>query len=91
MDHGGVLTQIRGLIREKLNQLCGLADMVPGETMLIRNGCFCGRRFQCDGLEAVWFVEESQVKFYDRAGGILEVLEITPETLVAPDSKRDAA
>jgi hypothetical protein len=51
------------------------------ETILIRDGYYCGRRFHCDGLVAVWFIEEKQVKFYDREGQISRVSalpEVTP-------------
>ncbi len=42
--------------------------------MLIRDGFFCGRRFVSDGLEAVWFIEENEVKFYDRDGKVVQVV-----------------
>ena len=91
MDQVQVLAQIRSIIQEKLNRLGSLADTVPGEAILIRDGFFCGRRFYSDGLEAVWFIEENQIKFYERDGGILEVLEITPESLRAANPLRKAA
>ena len=47
------------------NPLC---DTV--ETILIRDGCYCGRRLECDGLRAVWFVEENQLKFFHRDGSL---------------------
>ena len=46
------------------------------ETILIRDGCYCGRRFDCDGMQAVWFVEEQQIKLYDREGQLFEVLGV---------------
>ena len=77
MDQVEILAQIRSLVREKLNRFGCSAEAVPNEAMLIRDGYFCGRRFQRDGLEAVWFIEENQIKFFDRDGSILEVLEVT--------------
>ena len=91
MDQVQVLAQVRTIIREKLNQLGSLADSVPGEAILIRDGFFCGRRFYSDGLEAVWFIEENQVKFYDRDGGILEVLGLTTDSLTTASPLRKAA
>ena len=38
------------------------------EAILIRDGFYCGRRFQCGELKAVWFVEEDQLKIYDQEG-----------------------
>ncbi len=81
MDHVQILEQIRSLIREKLIQLGGTAESPPRETMLIRDGYFCGRRFTSDGLQAVWFIEENEVKFYERNGAIVEVLELTAESV----------
>jgi hypothetical protein len=91
MDQIELLAQIRSLVRVKLLQFGGSAEAGPNEAMLIRDGYFCGRRFECDGLGAVWFVEENEIKFYDRAGGILEVLELTPDSLASADSERRAA
>ncbi len=34
------------------------------ESILIRNGSYCGRRFEADGAFAIWFLEEDEVKFY---------------------------
>ncbi len=82
MDYVQFLEQIRSLIREKLIQLGGTAELPPRETMLIRDGYFCGRRFTNEGLQAVWFIEENEVKFYDRDGAIVEVLELTAENVV---------
>ena len=90
MDHIEILAQIRLLVREKLSRFSESADGA-GESMLIRDGYFCGRRFYQDGLQAVWFIEENQIKFYDRDGGILEVLELTPELLNTTQPQRRAA
>lgn len=34
------------------------------ETVLIREGVYCGHRFSSGNLSAVWFFEEDQVKVY---------------------------
>jgi hypothetical protein len=91
MDHVQILTQIRYLVRQKFVQLGSLAESSTSESILIRDGFFCGRRFRNDGLEAVWFVEESEIKFYDREGGISEVLMLTPEVLAPQQSQKKAA
>lgn len=41
------------------------------ETILIREGFYCGRCFLCGGLRAVWFVEENTVKFFGRDNTLL--------------------
>ncbi|MFP6751908.1 MAG: hypothetical protein VB855_09550 [Pirellulaceae bacterium] len=42
------------------------------EAILIRDDFYCGRRFRCGPLEAVWFVEEDQLKIYNQQGVILK-------------------
>jgi len=91
MDQAEILAQIRNLIREKLNHFGSTAEVGPNEAMLIRNGHYCGRRFQSDGLQAVWFIEEQQIKFYDRDGALLEVLEVTAQILQDFGQQRRAA
>lgn len=63
--------QVRGMMR----RFGAGDDSQLRESILIKDGFFCGRRFQIDGLTAVWFVEESELKFYDREGNLLDVAE----------------
>jgi hypothetical protein len=42
------------------------------ETILIRHGSYCGRRFGLMGFSLVWFHEEGQVKLY-APNGTLEL------------------
>ncbi len=42
------------------------------ETILIRNGAYCGRRFGLMGFSLVWFHEEGQIKLY-APNGTLEL------------------
>jgi hypothetical protein len=41
------------------------------ETILIRNGLYCGRKFQANGYEVVWFIEEDEIKFFGPVGNLL--------------------
>jgi hypothetical protein len=66
--------RVRAIIQETFTQLGGPADEVPSEAMLIRDGFFCGRRFTSEGLEAVWFIEENEIKFYDGEGAVVQVI-----------------
>jgi len=78
------LDRIRSLIRQTFVELGGLADQLPRETMLIRNGFFCGRRFDIDGLQAVWFTEEDEIKFFGRSGSLARVIALEPESVGRP-------
>lgn len=46
------------------------------ESILIRDGYYCGRRFIYGALSAVWFAEEDQIKLYDQDGQLSESLAI---------------
>ncbi len=66
-----MLERIRDAIGTEL-QSYGLHDVSElRETILIRNGVFCGRKFQCQGYQVVWFVEENQIKFFAPSGKLL--------------------
>ena len=53
-------------------QLLGVSSPVElHETLLIRNGLFCGRKFQCEGHLVVWFIEEDEIKFFSPCGELL--------------------
>ena len=55
------------------------------ETVLIRDGLYCGHRFSCDAFTAVWFFEENELKIYDADHNLLRV-----ESLGETEVKRAA-
>lgn len=62
---------IRRQVRQIFQQNGAASDTDLCESLLIRDGYFCGRRFEMDGFCAVWFVEEDELKIYDRDGKVL--------------------
>ncbi len=71
------LCVVRDCLREWLNK--SYPDEVDaadprGEATLIRDGFFCGRRFRFPLHQAVWFVEEDEVKIRDLQGNVLATL-----------------
>ena len=75
MDIAGValIDSIRLTVRQSLEQRgCDLSDL--HEAILIRQGTYCGRRFECAGGSAIWFIEEQQIKYYDAEGRVLEAV-----------------
>jgi ATP-dependent DNA ligase len=66
--------RIRTLIRETLVSLGAEANAKDEESLLIRSGAYCGHRIDKDGLRAIWFIEEDQIKFYGRDGSMLRAL-----------------
>lgn len=48
--------------------------MILSESILIRNEFYCGRRFHTATHEAVWFMEEEELKIFRRGGDLLATL-----------------
>ena len=44
------------------------------ESLLIRDGFYCGYRYSFGELSAVWFVEEDEIKFFDSKGRTIRVV-----------------
>lgn len=75
MRHSELLNQIRGRVSQALAAM-GVATTDMSETILIRDGHYCGRRFQAEQGHAVWFLEENQIKVYLTDG---QVIVLAPE------------
>ena len=82
MSPQDVMHKVRQQIRGTFAQLGASTDREIQETILIRDGFYCGRRFECDGMHAIWFMEENQIKYYGRDGSVWQVGEARP-TVVA--------
>ena len=65
---------VRDLIKQTFKQLGLSTDEPLRETILIRDGHFCGRRFCQKESQAIWFVEENEIKFYDDSGTFVKVV-----------------
>ena len=70
---------IRWMTDQSLPQVeddASLADGSPilSESILIRDGFYCGRRFELGSHRAVWFLEEDVLKIYSRQGELQCVL-----------------
>jgi hypothetical protein len=73
MQHTTFVQEIRDFVQQSFRQHgIGLVDM--RETILIREGCYCGRRFESNDGYAVWFCEENQLKIYNAHGILVEVV-----------------
>lgn len=87
-----MLAKIRSAIASELLAL-GAGDVADlRETILIRDGVFCGRKFQCQGYSVVWFMEENEIKFFGPTGQLLRAA--SPEQCLmaeAPATIRRAA
>ncbi|MDA1052811.1 MAG: hypothetical protein O3C40_20345 [Planctomycetota bacterium] len=71
MQHAQLLELVRQHVRTTFaaQSVADLDDCC--ETILIRDGFYCGRCFACDSHRAIWFVEEKVIKFYGPDGEFL--------------------
>jgi len=66
-----MLERIRTAIAVELARF-GVSDTsCLRETILIRDGLYCGRKFQCEKFSVVWFIEENEIKFFGPSGNLL--------------------
>ncbi len=75
MNHFSGRQHVRDLIRQMLVAKGARCDGIHEESLLIRDGAYCGHRISLDGFRAVWFVEEDQIKLFDPAGHLLTTLQ----------------
>ena len=50
-------------------------DLILREGMVIREDYFLGRRFVTESFNAIWFIEEDQLKIFDDSGKVLQVMQ----------------
>ncbi|MBI86415.1 MAG: hypothetical protein CMJ81_24720 [Planctomycetaceae bacterium] len=68
---------VRDIIRKTFRKLGADSQQSMLETILIRDGHFCGRRYSHEDRSAVWFVEENEIKFYDFKGSVVKTISAT--------------
>ncbi len=76
MELTDLLERVRELIQKKMQIHGATLDPPPTESILIRDGFFCGRRFTSAQIHAVWFHEENQVKFHRQDGTMIEAVDL---------------
>ena len=88
-----LVEQVRLLVRQTFQELQVPAGEGLEETILIRNGFYCGRRFATAAAHAIWFCEENQLKFYGEQGTVLRVIQSVDKQVagLSIDSLADAA
>jgi hypothetical protein len=64
MGSASITEQVRHLVNDVFLTEFGVPKgQKIRETMLIRNGNYCGHKFQLGPFQAVWFIEEDELKF----------------------------
>jgi hypothetical protein len=74
MQHAEALEAVRRAVRSHFVELGADVGFQLNEHILVRHDLYCGRRFSADGLQAIWFVEEDQVKIHARDGTLARVM-----------------
>jgi len=77
MTNSQRLSSVRSALRQWISERQpDAADLheAASEAMLIRDGFFCGRRFRFTNYQAVWFLEEDELKIRDAQGSVLAML-----------------
>jgi hypothetical protein len=71
MPHAQVIEAVRGLVATTFANLGLASGIEPRESILIRGGAYCGRRFEVEQGHAIWFIEAEQIKFYSADGSLI--------------------
>jgi hypothetical protein len=87
MQHAEALEAVRRAVRNHFLELGADVDLQLNEHILVRHDAYCGRRFFADGLQAIWFVEEDQVKIHARDGTVVQVMSSEEAARRAGDRK----
>ena len=75
---GSITEQVRYLVSDVfLNELGVANGHKVRETLLIRNGNYCGHKFQMGPFQAVWFIEEDELKFSGEQGQTIRTLTVS--------------
>lgn len=85
MHHAQLLASVRTHVRSTFLRQ-GVQDVDDCcETILIRDGFYCGRCFACDSYRAIWFVEEKVIKFHGADGEFMfsQAIDELPDAAVA--------
>ena len=48
-------------------------------SFLLRDSCYAGQVFRCEGFQAVWLVDYETVEFHDPAGGAVKSVSLIAE------------
>ena len=90
MGSASITEQVRHLVNDVfLTELGAPKDQKIRETMLIRNGNYCGHKFQLGPFQAVWFIEEDELKFSGKKGQTVRTMTVST-MLSEPEQSRAA-
>lgn len=73
MTNSQRLSNVRNAFTRWLASQEGEGDRITlgGESIVIRGGFYCGRRFNAESHHALWFLEEDELKIFDSGGRLV--------------------
>jgi hypothetical protein len=74
MSHAALSLLVRDCVLQGFADLGVVTPDELRETVLIRGGMYCGRRYESEHGAALWFLEEDQLKFVGEGGSVLRVI-----------------
>jgi hypothetical protein len=88
MHHAELTQSVREMAARLLAELRLSDGSELRESLLLREGLYCGRRFEAEHGDAIWFIEEDELKIIGADGRVRRVIHAVSQ-LVMP--KRAAA
>ncbi len=76
MDHSQLVQSVRQHVLESFRQLGATTEALSDESLLIRDGYYCGRRFQFEDFEARWFAEANTIEIFSGDGSVVESVNV---------------
>lgn len=75
MSNNTPFTSIRQTVLDTVSELGVLKPVITNTVVLTRDGYFVGHRFFFDGIQVVWLMAESVIRFYGD-GSLLKTVEV---------------
>ena len=91
MQHLQLLEAVRNLVRRNFAELGMVEELEIAEHILLRDDIYCGRKFQAGRLQAIWFIEEDEIKFYATDGTVARVMSSSDAQRLFDAQHRHAA
>ncbi len=74
MSHAVALAAVRGHVTEAFRQHRLADGSEPRESILLKSGIYCGRRFEVGTGYAMWSYESDELKVFSINGKLLETI-----------------
>jgi hypothetical protein len=75
---------IHDLVVATFSELGTPAPIDVCETLFVKDGCFIGHKFHCNGGYAMWGLGSKAVEFYDDDGKLLKMVNVNKASEAKP-------